>query len=154
MFHPWHEFTAGYWNWRDRPNVLFLTYEQMQDDPVGAIRRIAELMEVNLTEEEVGRVRQLTSFEHMKAIDHKFYPGEVTPFARPGGAMIRNGRKGSSGELLTPAQQARIDSWCKEGLERAGSTFPYDDYFGAAEPASGPAGDTAVNVLADSRQGV
>jgi hypothetical protein len=147
VFHPWPEFTAGYWNWRDRPNVLFLTYEAMQHDPVGTIRRIAELMEVNLTEEEIDRVGHLTSFEHMKAIDHKFYPGEVTPFARPGGAMIRSGRKGSSGELLTPAQQAQIDSWCKEGLDRIGSTFPYDEYFSAAEPAPDAAGDAEASVV-------
>lgn len=149
VFHPWHEFTAGYWNWRHRPNVLFLTYEAMQDDPVGTIRRIAELMEVNLTDEEVERVRHLTSFQHMKAIDHKFYPGEVTPFARPGGAMIRSGRKGSSAELLTPAQQAQIDSWCKQGLARIGSTFPYDEYFGAAEAAPAAAGDAELSVPGD-----
>jgi hypothetical protein len=58
--------------------------------------------------------------------------------------MIRNGRKGSSGELLTPAQQAQIDSWCKEGLARLGSSFPYDDHFGAAEPESDADAETGV----------
>ena len=87
-------------------------------------------MGVSLTEAEAERVRYLSSFEHMKAIDHKFYPGEVSPFARPGGSMIRSGKKGNSGEMLTPAQQAHIDAWCKAGLAKLGSDFPYDRYFG------------------------
>ncbi|HEX2796385.1 MAG TPA: sulfotransferase domain-containing protein [Immundisolibacter sp.] len=130
VFHPWYEFTAGYWAWRERPNVLFLTYNELQDDPAGTIRRMADLMGVSLTEAEAQRVQHLSSFEHMKAIDHKFYPGEVSPFARPGGQMIRSGKKGNSGEMLTPAQQAHIDAWCKAGLAKLGSDFPYDRYFG------------------------
>lgn len=137
VFHPWHEFTAGYWRWRDRPNVLFLTYEEMHGDPLGTIGRIADLMEVTLAEAEIARVLELTSFEQMKAIDHKFYPGEVTPFARPGGSMIRKGKVGSSGELLTTDQQQRIDAWSKAGLARLGSDFPYDEYFGTRAPRSG-----------------
>jgi hypothetical protein len=66
----------------------------------------------------------------MKAIDHKFYPGEVSPFARPGGQMIRSGRRGNSGEMLSPAQQAHIDAWAKAGLARLGSDFPYERTFG------------------------
>lgn len=131
FFHPWPEFTAGYWAWRERPNVLFLTYNEMLDDPVGVIRRIAGLMQVDLGEDEIARVRELTGFEHMKRIDHKFYPGEVSPFARPGGQMIRSGKGGNSGELLSLDQQRRIDDWCREGLRRLGSDFPYDRMFGA-----------------------
>ncbi len=130
VFHPWHEFTAGYWEWRNRPNVLFITYNEMQDDPAGIIREVEDLLGVELTDEELQRVLQLTSYQHMKTIDHKFYPGEVSPFARPGGSMIRSGKKGNSAELLTPDQQRRIDDWCREGLRKLGSDFPYDDYFG------------------------
>jgi hypothetical protein len=130
VFHPWYEFTAGYWAWRQRPNVLFLTYNDLQADPIGTIRRVADLMGVTLTDAEIERVRELCSFEHMKAIDHKFYPGEVSPFARPGGQMIRSGRRGNSGEMLSPAQQAHIDAWAKAGLARLGSDFPYERTFG------------------------
>ncbi|HCZ48675.1 MAG TPA: hypothetical protein DCZ11_06690, partial [Gammaproteobacteria bacterium] len=132
VFHPWYEFTAGYWAWRDRPNVLFITYNEMQDDPSGTIQKVADLMGVTLTAQEMNKVNNLTGYEHMKTIDHKFYPGEVSPFARPGGSMIRSGKKGNSGELLTPQQQRRIDDWCREGLRKLGSDFPYDEYFATA----------------------
>ncbi len=135
VFHPWAEFTAGYWAWRERKNVLFITYEQMQDDPIGAIRKVAALMGVDLTDAEAEKIRQLSSFEHMKEIDHKFYPGEVTPFARPGGQMLRRGKKGDSGEMLSAEQQARIDADSRQRLLALKSDFPYDRHYGGAAGA-------------------
>jgi hypothetical protein len=129
-FGPWHKFVASYWPWRDRNNVLFITYEQMTADHLGSIRKIAELMAVEVTDAEVQRIAELTSYEAMKAIDHKFYPGEVSPFARPGGQMIRQGKIGSSGELLSAEQQAFIDDYCRTGLKELGCDFPYDDHYG------------------------
>ena len=129
-FGPWHRFVASYWPWRERDNVLFVTYEQMMADPQGMIRKVAELMAVELTDAEVERIAELTSYQSMKAIDHKFYPGEVSPFARPGGAMIRQGKQGSSGEVLSGEQQAFIDDYCRRGLAELGCDFPYDEHYG------------------------
>lgn len=126
----WVEFTNGYWLWRDRPNVLFLTYEQMLDDPRAMIRKIAALMEVALTEPEVEKVYSLSSFAYMKSVDHKFYPGEMTPFARPGGRMVRQGKKGTSGELLSVEEQHTIDGYCRQRLQELSSDFPFDHYYG------------------------
>jgi hypothetical protein len=56
--------------------------------------------------------------------------------------MMREGRSGNSKELLTPAQQRRIDAWCAQELERLGSDFPYERIFAlpggsqASEPGS------------------
>ncbi|RLA10045.1 MAG: hypothetical protein DRQ60_01640 [Gammaproteobacteria bacterium] len=130
VFGPWHRFLASYWPWRDRGNVLFITYEQMMADPQASIRKIAELMAVELTDAEVARVAELTSYKSMKAIDHKFYPGEVSPFARRGGQMIRQGKAGSSGDMLNTAQQGFIDSYCRNGLVELGCDFPYDEHYG------------------------
>lgn len=129
-FGPWSDFVASYWPWRDRPNVLFVTYEEMQDDSIATIRKIATLMDVDLNDAEVEKINRLSSFEYMKNIDHKFYPGEVTPFARPGGSMIRRGKKGSSGEMLTLDQQGSIDRYCRTRLAALGCDFPYDQYYG------------------------
>ena len=131
IFHPWYEFTAGYWNWRDRPNVLFITYNQMQADPEATVRQFADHIGVDLTDAAVQKVLQLSSYEHMKSIDHKFYPGEVSPFARKGGSMIRSGKQGNSGELLNTAQQQQIDDWNRAGLKQLDSDFPCDEQFAA-----------------------
>ena len=44
------------------------------------------------------------------------------------GKMVRRGRAGASGELLTPEQQQRIDDFWKAELTRLGCYFPYDDF--------------------------
>jgi hypothetical protein len=129
MHDQWADFLCGYWKWRDRPNVLFLTYEEMKDDLAGTIRRIADLTGVSLTPEESDRICHASSYAHMKSIGDKFYPGRITPFSLKSGQMIRSGEKGKSDELLSIYQQKRIDDYCRRALQRLGCDFPYDTHY-------------------------
>jgi Sulfotransferase domain len=129
-FHPWAEFLAVYWGIRDRKNVLFMTYEEMQKDLAGAVRRIAALLNIELSESEVEAVVHQSSFEHMKKIEHKFETGMMVPWATPHGAMIRRGKNKASNELLTPELQKKIDDHCRAELKRLACDFPYDEAFG------------------------
>ena len=129
-FYPWAEYLAGYWHMRDRENVLFLTYEEMKKDLPGAVRKIAALLKIALTADEVDAVVRQSSFEHMKQIEQKFETGMMVPWAKPRGAMIRRGQRGGAGELLTKEQQQRIDDHCRAELKRLGCDFPYDEAFG------------------------
>jgi hypothetical protein len=61
----------------------------------------------------------------MRQIEHKFGSGMFTPWSRVEGTMIRRGERAVSGELLTPAQQQRIDDHCRAELERLDCDFPY-----------------------------
>ena len=139
QFCPWAEFVAGYWGIRDRDNVLFLTYEEMKKDLRGTVRRIAEFLRVALSESEVDAVVERSSFAYMKKIEHKFETGMMVPWAKPQGAMIRRGQRNASSELLTPAQQQRIDNHCRAELERLGCDFAYDESFGLLQGVSLPA---------------
>lgn len=130
QFCPWAEYVDGYWRIRDRPNALFLTYEEVRKDLPAAVRRIAALLGVDLTEQEIDSVVRQSSFGHMKSIEHKFDTGMIVPWAKPQGAMIRRGSVCGSGELLTPALQQRIDNHCRSELKRLGCDFPYDEAFG------------------------
>jgi hypothetical protein len=129
-FHPWAEFLAAYWAIRDRENVLFITYEEMKKDLASAVRKIAALLNIELSESEVEAVVRQSSFEHMKKIEHKFETGMMVPWSKPQGAMIRRGKHKASDELLTAAQQQRIDDHFRAELKRLGCDFPYDEAFG------------------------
>lgn len=133
---PWPDFTASYWRWRERPNVRFLTYEQVQADKPAVIRDLAAFLGVDLDSAQLDRVDELSSYQHMKANDHKYHQGVGTPFSPPRGEMVRRGRKGVSGELLTSRQQRRIDDYCRQRLSGLGSDFPYDEIYAVA-PGSG-----------------
>lgn len=127
LYGSWAEHVAGFWPWRDRKNVLFLTFAQMKAEPEETVQRMAELMGVALTPEELADVVAQSSFSHMKAMDHKFAPRKPYPFNHllPG-VMLRKGETGVSPELLTPAQQQQIDAYVQSQLERLGSDFPYE----------------------------
>ena len=129
QFCPWAEYVDGYWRIRDRPNVLFMTYEEMRRDLQAPVRRIAALLGIDLTDSEIDSVVRQSSFDHMKSIEHKFETGMIVPWATPRGAMIRRGRVKGSGELLTPALQQRIDDHFRAELQRLGCDFPYDEAF-------------------------
>jgi len=128
-FSPWAEFLNGYWRMRDRENVLFMTYEEMKKDLPGTVRKIAGLLKIALTEEEVQAVVKQSSFDHMKQIEEKFETGMMVPWAKPRGAMIRRGQARGAGELLTAAQQKRIDDHFRTELQRLECDFPYDEMY-------------------------
>jgi hypothetical protein len=129
-FHSWAAFLDGYWKVRDRPNVLVLTYEEMKKDLPGTVRKIAAFLKIELSDEEAAAVAERSSFEHMKKIEHKFETGMMVPWSKPQGAMIRSGKSKAAAELLTAAQQQRIDDGCRAQLKELGCDFPYDEAFG------------------------
>ena len=128
----WPEHVAGYWRERNLPNVLFLTYEEMRADHMGAVRRMAAFMGVDLTLGEIENVVRQSSFAVMKAAGSKFEPGQALPWSAES-AMMRKGASGGSSELLTPQQQQQIDDYCRRELVRLGCDFPYDAAFGTVK---------------------
>ena len=73
----WPEHADGWWRWAEqRPNVLFVHYEDMLDDLAGAASRVASFLEVDLTAEELAAVAHKSSFDYMKAHEEHF---EMTP---------------------------------------------------------------------------
>lgn len=125
----WAVHLDGFWQQRHRRNVLFLRYEELKSDLHAAVDRIASLMGVCLTEEERGQVLTKSSFDYMRAIDHKFYPGMVSPLGLPDGKMMREGKSGAAGALLSETQRRRIDEVCRAALLKLGSDFPYEEVF-------------------------
>ncbi len=123
----WAVNAAGYWAERHRPNVLVLSFKAMKKDLRGAVKAVAAFLETNATDAIIDDVRRLSTFEHMKTIDHKFHMGKTIPW-RESGAMIRKGRQGGSSELLTRAQQRDVDAHFKAELRELGSDFPYDEF--------------------------
>lgn len=131
----WIEHAIGFWAWRDRPNVLVLSFSEMKADLAGTVERFADQMGVSLCEEDRAEVTRRASFEHMKAHDVKFAPHRM-PLRRrvPMAKMIRRGQAGASDELLSPEQQVHIDRFCRDRLAERGSDLPYDELFHVATP--------------------
>ena len=128
-FGPWDVFTDEWYQVRDNPNILFLCFEDVKRDSLGATTQIAKFLGVNLSDEQLERVAQVTSVEAMKAINHKFYPARQNRFTDPNGKIIRKGRVGDAGSLFTPQDLEAFDIHWKDALAARESQFPYTERY-------------------------
>nr|VFK64148.1 MAG: hypothetical protein BECKTUN1418D_GA0071000_12465 [Candidatus Kentron sp. TUN] len=87
-------------------------------------------MKVQLSGTQLDKVQARCSHSYMKAHEDQFGP-PLLPFVpqKKRATMIRAGKSGNSGELLTSAQQDRIDQHMLAELKRLGSDFPYTEKF-------------------------
>ena len=90
-------FLNAWWPLRREDNVLFLHYADMKRDHEGAIRKIANFIGVNPTNDQWPAILEYTSFPWMKRHEEKF---ELSTTSRvpvlETGAMIRKGETGSA----------------------------------------------------------
>jgi hypothetical protein len=123
----WAVNTAGYWAQRDRANVLICSFKSMRRDLRGTVRQVADFLDMRVGDEVIDRVTEKSSFDYMKGIDEKFRVWKMIPWGTIG-PMIRKGAQGGSSELLSVAQQRRIDEYFMGELKRLGSDFPYAEF--------------------------
>lgn len=127
----WAIHTAGFWAWRERPNVLVMTFNEMKNDPRRAIEQVTDLMGVSLSKAQFEEIVKRSSFKYMKEHEHQFAPYQMI-FKKPARnvVMIRKGKSGQSDELINEDQQAAIDDFCRTAIEEIGSDLAYDEAFG------------------------
>lgn len=128
----WARHAASYWAWRDRPNVEVMLFSELKKDLAITVRRVSQTMGVSLTDAEVARVAERCSFGYMKEHESCFAPPKML-FTRQQGTMVRSGKVGGSGELLSREQQAAIDRHVQAELRALGSDFPYAELFEVVE---------------------
>lgn len=130
----WAVHTDSFWRMRDRSNVLVLLFGEMKKDPDAALEKIRAFLEVDLSPEVMELVIKRSSFQYMREHESQF----ATPFipfvpVSKIPMMMRSGKTGNSGELLTRDMQAQIDAYCINELKELGSDFPYREVFQVVE---------------------
>lgn len=128
-FGRWDAFTHEWYQVSQNPNVLFLCFEDVKRDSIGAISQIAQFLGIALSDEQLEKIARLTSVEAMKAINHKFYPARQNRFTDPNGKIIRKGRVGDAGSLFTPQDLEAFDTYWKDALAARESQFPYTERY-------------------------
>ncbi len=116
-FGAWFRNVSSWWPQRHRDNVLMLRYSELKADLSGAMARIADFLGWSPTPEALERAVQHSSFAWMKAHSDRFAGrnADGSPMFRPGG-FIRKGATGDHKTHLTPEQEARILTRCREVL--------------------------------------
>jgi aryl sulfotransferase len=123
----WAVNTAGYWAQRHKRNVMIVSFKSMKRDLRSTVVKVADFLDIHVSDDVIGRVCEKSSFEYMRNLDEKFRMWKMVPW-KNAGPMIRKGSQGGSSELLTPEQQRKMDAYFMAELKRLGSDFPYDQF--------------------------
>lgn len=122
----WFKHVGGWWRHRHDLNVLFLTYEELQRDLEGCVRRIIAFCHLDVPVERLPLILERCSFAFMKQHENKFDPALEVMWEQGTqlNSFLRAGRTGEGARELTPEQQVRFDEAFRVLLEPGGFAKP------------------------------
>nr|XP_042121922.1 sulfotransferase 1C2 [Peromyscus maniculatus bairdii] len=120
----WFDHVKGWWEIRDRYQILFLFYEDMKRDPKHEIQKVMQFMGKNLDEAVLDKIIQETSFERMKenpmtnrsTVPKSILDQSISPF-------MRKGTVGDWKNHFTVAQNERFDEIYRQKMEGTSINF-------------------------------
>lgn len=107
----WFKHVGDWWKHRNDLNVLFLTYEEMQHDLEGCIKRIIAFCHLEVAEEKLPRILERCSFDFMKQHENKFDPALEVLWEQGTqmNSFLRHGHIGEGEQELTTEQRIYFD---------------------------------------------
>lgn len=114
----WFKHVAEWYAHKSRPNILFLTYEELAKDLEGTIKRIIDFCEFDIAPERLPQIVERCSFAYMKKYEPKFSPmvEQELLLGIKRDEFIRKGKVGGWQEHMTPEQTAEFDRLYEETL--------------------------------------
>lgn len=114
---PFWENVRSWWQLRHLPNVMLMHFSDMKRDLPGAVRRIADFLDIAPDEATFARVVEHSSFDWMKRNAHLAAP--------LGGAIWEGGastfiNKGTNGRWQGTLTQAEISAYDRRAVEELG----------------------------------
>lgn len=109
VYEDWFDFVVEYWKHRTCSNIHVVVYEDAKDSHEKTVRNITTFLGIELSNERISKVVELTSFEAMKSRLHgnKIMFGGVDPFLKP--EFLYQGQYGKWQGKLTDEQINFLD---------------------------------------------
>uniref|UniRef100_A0ABM5ES89 Sulfotransferase n=1 Tax=Pogona vitticeps TaxID=103695 RepID=A0ABM5ES89_9SAUR len=121
----WFDHVKGWLELKDRPNLFFITYEELYQDLRGSVEKICHFLGKKLASHQLDEVAKYASFEIMK--DNKMSNFSLLPdMDHSKGKFMRKGICGDWKNHLTVAQSEHFDHVYQEKMQGVGVTFPWD----------------------------
>lgn len=122
------DFCRNWWVDNEDANILFLTYEEMKRDTVKVIQRLAEFCNRELTQEQLEKVLEKTSFLKMKENPATNFQHLATVgiFDQDKSHFFRKGEVGDWREYFSEEQSQYMDQLCQEKCGKHGLYFDYN----------------------------
>ncbi|KAK4489574.1 hypothetical protein RD792_005386 [Penstemon davidsonii] len=132
---PFWSHVLGYWNahLKNPDRVLFLKYEDLKEDIVLNVKKIADFIGFGFSEDEEKRgvieeIVKLCSFENMRKMEVNktgVFSGSVIEVKNC--SFFRKGEVGDWANYLTPEMIERFDKIIEAKLQGSGLNFKYSD---------------------------
>ncbi|XP_055020311.1 amine sulfotransferase-like isoform X2 [Boleophthalmus pectinirostris] len=116
----WFDHIKTWYSHRDELNMLFITYEEMIMDLKSAVKKTADFLEIELTEDELQNVVKHSTFENMKQNPKANYKNMAILLDSTQGSLLRKGTIGDWKNHFTVSQNERFD----KVFEREMKDFP------------------------------
>ncbi|CAB3235052.1 unnamed protein product [Arctia plantaginis] len=122
---PHFEHVKEAWNLRHHPNMLFLFYEDSIKDLPSSIRRVADFLGKDITEDQVTSLCDHLNFENFKkndAVNFEYIKG-LGVFTQEED-FIRRGKAGGWREYFDEEMTQQADQWIANNLRDTDLRFP------------------------------
>eukprot|EP00053_Salpingoeca_punica_P007097 m.65605 g.65605 ORF g.65605 m.65605 type:complete len:452 (+) comp13998_c1_seq1:24-1379(+) len=110
-------FARAWWPFRNEPNVLLLHYTNYMSHPEETIRQIADFLDIKLSDEQVAKVLNFTSFKSMKERDsaYRYHVGKHG-VEHALHTFVRRGGLGEGKQIFTAEMQKQYDDFVHKVL--------------------------------------
>lgn len=128
LYAPLWTHVLEYWKNRHEENILFIHYEELQEDLPGMVVKIADFLGKTLSPAQISQIAHHCQFSQMKAnaaVNRKDW--EETGFLVPNKSItfMRKGKVGDWKNYFDEELDAIFTKWCDEQLQGSGLDYKY-----------------------------
>uniref|UniRef100_A0A8C1GKR8 Sulfotransferase n=1 Tax=Cyprinus carpio TaxID=7962 RepID=A0A8C1GKR8_CYPCA len=106
----WYDHVKGYWKERHNKKILYILYEDMKEDPVREVTRIAQFLKRQLSKSTIEHIVQMTAFSAMREnpmANYSTIPDTI--FDRTASEFMRKGEVGDWKNHFSAGEDAAFE---------------------------------------------
>jgi len=127
LYGPYFDYVKEVWEQRNHPNVCLLFFEDMKKDMTASIKKVAQFLGKDISDEMVGKLIDHLSFNKMKnnpSVNKE--EGKKLGYFKGDGNFMRKGVAGDWKNYFTDEMNKRMDEAIEKHFKPIGLEFQYE----------------------------